>query len=245
MSMSELYRAYLGSDDGVEQMRDRIIRDENYQKAYNAFVQKKLGAVLNMEYHLGRLGPEMKRVKEYEERLKSESKEAVAEQHNNRYMFITVNPKDSVKFHDFRKKIEKLVNRQIFTGHMYVYEQRGKSADEAGKGFHSHILVERNLSYKPSKTKELIQNTMKDMVGSVKSPNLLNLQFVGSDFIKDKIEYMTDIKTGEDKDKKQEIDVIWRKQLELEPLYETPEFSWGIMSKLIYIDSDAEAYDSD
>jgi len=226
-------------------MELRIERHDNYKKALQAFTQKKLGVLLNMEYNLGKLGSEMKRVKEYEDKLKAESKEQVAEQHNNRYMFITVNPKESVKFNDFRKKIEKLVNRQIFTGHMYVYEQRGKSADEAGKGFHCHILVERNLSYKPSKTKELIQNTLKDMVGSTKSPNLLNLQFVGNDFITDKIEYMTDIKTGEDKDLKQEIDVIWRKSNELEPFYETESFSWDLMSKYNYIDSDAENYESD
>lgn len=243
MSMS-LYTEYLGNDT-EQPMELRIERHDNYKKALQAFTQKKLGVLLNMEYNLGKLGSEMKRVKEYEDKLKAESKEQVAEQHNNRYMFITVNPKESVKFNDFRKKIEKLVNRQIFTGHMYVYEQRGKSADEAGKGFHCHILVERNLSYKPSKTKELIQNTLKDMVGSTKSPNLLNLQFVGNDFITDKIEYMTDIKTGEDKDLKQEIDVIWRKSNELEPFYETESFSWDLMSKYNYIDSDAENYESD
>lgn len=244
MSMS-LLQAYLGEDDGVSIINARLERHDNYKKALATFTQKKLSSILNMEYNLGKLGSEMKRVKQYEDQLKAESKEQVAEQHNNRYMFITVNPKESIKFHDFRKKIEKLVNRQIFTGHMYVYEQRGKSADEAGKGFHCHILAERNLNYKPSKTKELIQNTLKDMVGSVKSPNLLNLQFVGNDFIVDKIEYMTDIKTGEEKDIKQEIDVIWRKDNELDSVYETDSFSWNLMSKYNYIDSDGENYESD
>ena len=56
---------------------------------------------------------------------------------------------------------------------------------------------------------------------------------------------MTDIKTGEDKDLKQEIDVIWRKSNELEPFYETESFSWDLMSKYNYIDSDAENYESD
>lgn len=237
------YTAYVDYDP-EQPIADRLKRHDVYQKAKEAFTQRKLGQLLNMEYNLGKLGPELRSLKEAEDKLKAESKEQVAEQHNNRYMFITVNPKESVKFHDFRKKIEKLVHRQIFTGHMYVYEQRGKSADEAGKGFHCHILVERNLAYKPSKTKELIQNTLKDMVGSVKSPNLLNLQFVGKDFICDKIEYMAGIKTGEDKDLKQEIDSVWRDDNELDSVYETDSFSWNIMSKYNYIDSDAE-YESD
>lgn len=240
-----LYTEYLGTDDGMESMTDRCKRHDTYHKAYEAFVQRKLASIMTMEYNLGKLSPEMKRVKEYEERLKAENKEQVAEDHNNRYMFITINPKQSVNFADFRKKLEKLVNRQIFVNHMYVYEQRGKTSEEAGNGFHAHILVERNLSYKPSKTKELIQNTMKDVVGSVKSPNLLNLQFVGSDFICDKVEYMKAEKTGEGKDEKQEIDLIWRQQLELEQYYETEGFGEEIYSKYTYIDSDAEAYESD
>lgn len=240
MSMSNLYNEYLGSDDGREPMSERCKRHDGYHKAYDAFVQRKLASIMTMEYNLGKLGPEMKRLKEYEDKLKAENKEQVAEDHNNRYMFITINPKESVNFSDFRKKLEKLVNRQIFTNHMYVYEQRGKTRDEAGKGFHAHILVERNLSYKPSKTKELIQNTMKDIVGSVKSPNLLNLQFVGSDFILDKVEYMKADKTGEGKDEKQEIDLVWREQMELEQYYETDEFGAELFSKYCNIEDGEE-----
>ncbi len=244
MDMTTLYNAYLGTDDGAEPMTERCKRHDGYQKAYDSFVQRKLSSILTMEYNLGKLGPDMKRVKEYEDRLKAENKEQVAEDHNNRYMFITINPKESVNFGDFRKKLEKLIHRQIFTNHMYVYEQRGKNTDEAGKGFHAHILVERNLSYKPSKTKELIQNTMKDVVGSVKSPALLNLQFVGKDFILDKVEYMKADKTGEGKDLKQEIDLVWRSQMELEQFYETEGFGDELFSKYMNIE-DGEGNESD
>jgi hypothetical protein len=47
----------------------------------------------------------------------------------------------------------------------------------------------------------------------------VNIQIVGDDYKKDKLEYFTGIKTGEGKDAKQLIDKVWRKQIQIEDVY--------------------------
>ncbi len=135
--------------------------------------------------------------------------------HNNGYLWITINPAPKVEFEKFKVKITKLVNRSMFTKCEYVYEQRGTSLKEAGKGFHCHILATRDMKYKPSKCISNIKNTCKTLVGNVNNNNQLNIQIIGDDFANDKREYMTGVKTGEGKDQKQIIDKSWRHLMEL------------------------------
>lgn len=174
--------------------------------------------LLNKEYLAQQLGDNYKKMLEYETSLNTIIRENVAKEHNNLYCFITINPRDNVKLEDFRAKVEKLVTRNMFKEYIYVLEQRGSKSDEAGKGFHSHILLRRNISYKPSKIKENAKNTFKQ-VCEVNNPSILNIQFIGESFAKDKQDYITACKTGEGKDLKQEIDIVWRKQNNIEPFY--------------------------
>lgn len=174
--------------------------------------------LLNKEYLAQQLGDNYKKMLEYENSLNTIIRENVAKEHNNLYCFITINPRDNVKLEDFRAKVEKLVTRNMFKEYIYVFEQRGSESKEAGKGFHSHILLRRNISYKPSKIKENTKNTFKQ-VCEVNNPSILNIQFIGESFAKDKQDYITDCKTGEGKDLKQEIDIVWRKQFNIEPFY--------------------------
>jgi hypothetical protein len=64
---------------------------------------------------------------------------------------------------------------------------------------------------------------MNKIVGNVNNPAQLNMQVVGEDYRKDKIQYFTGIKTGDGKDVKQTIDIIWRKKLGLEAVYTTTQ----------------------
>lgn len=119
---------------------------------------------------------------------------------------------------DFRKAVEKVSGRNIFTECQYVYEQRGATIDKMGQGFHCHMLCKRNLNYKPSKVVSNVKNSFKDIT-NVGNPALLNIQIIGEEFARDKVEYITGAKTGEDKDKKQDIDVLWREAFGMPPFY--------------------------
>lgn len=62
------------------------------------------------------------------------------------------------------------------------------------------------------------KNTFKHCC-DVKKPELLNVRIHGEDFHKDKMEYINGIKTGQGKDKKQEMDKIFRKKNNIEIVY--------------------------
>lgn len=179
--------------------------------------------LITLEYNAGVMGDKYKKIVEYEKSLKGQIRENLAKEHNNLYCFITISPKDKVTLGDFILKVEKLVARNMFREYLYVFEQRGSKVDEQGKGFHAHILLIRNTDYKPYKIRENTKNTFKSIC-HVEDPHILNIQFLGEDFAKDKQNYITSEKTGvaadgEKKTVHQEIDIIWRKQNNIKPFY--------------------------
>lgn len=189
--------------DELKEMRRRIYRK-----------------LLKMEYQLETLGDKYTAMKRLEERYSAELKVKTAKAHNNLYVWITINPKPGVPFLKFFQKMEKLVKRNIFTDYFYVYEQRGDCMENLGKGFHAHILATRNLNYKPSKVARNVRNSCKQIVGDIKSNNQVNIQFIGEEYAADKKEYITGMnKTGEGKDKKQMMDIIWRQKNSLKLYY--------------------------
>lgn len=182
--------------------------------------KRKFRKILEQEFELETLGKFNSGLKKIITSNKMKLKEKLAKENNNGYFWITINPKPAVTLETFRKKIVKLINRKLFDNVTYVYEQRGKTISAAGTGFHCHILAKRNLNYKPYKCKECVQNTMKNIVGNAKNPQQLNIQVIGPDFRKDKMEYILgQNKTGLGKDLKQNIDIIWRKKYNIKEYY--------------------------
>lgn len=198
-------------------------KTKEYENVLLNFKKKKFEQIIKMEYDLGKLGQQMLDVKEYEKTCRYELKEAIASEHNNAYCFVTINPNETTTLTEFEQKIDKFVNRNMFLGYRYVLEQRGATEAEMGKGFHAHILLKRNLDYKPSKIVINSKNTFKNIT-NVENSNILNIQHIGEDFAKDKDEYMTGVKTGEGKDAKQAIDKLWREKNNLESVYGDPFF---------------------
>lgn len=192
---------------------------ELYFEERKELKKRKIRKILEQQYILESLGEMMKDVKKLEFKNQVLLKEKTAKEHNNSHLWITVNPKPSIKLNDFINKIEKLVKRKIFTEYMYVLEQRGNTEEDQGKGFHAHILAKRNLNYKPFKTHECIRNTCKHLVKNKKCNKTINIQNIGSEFAEDKKEYILGEKLGEGKDEKQEIDIIWRKNNNLNKYY--------------------------
>lgn len=191
-----------------------------YQKEFNDLTSRKMKMILEQEFTLGYLGKMHEEMKGIIKSNAYKIKEKLAVEHNNGWVFITVNPKPEVKWDDFYKKITKLAKRKMWTHAVYAFEQRGKTESEAGKGFHVHMLCKRDLNYKPTHCKRNIRNGCKTLVKEVKTDRFVNIQIVGDDYKKDKLEYFTGIKTGEGKDAKQAIDIIWRKKLAINDVYE-------------------------
>ncbi len=215
-------------EDGVsEREQNRVIQqyldfNNNFEKALDKFKQTKLMKIINMEYMLGKLGTQMEQMKEYEKELGVESKEETAKENHNSHVWITVSPKPTVSFKDFRKVVEKLTARKLFSKYCYTYEQRGMTLTDCGAGFHVHILAVRNLNYKPNKVITHIKNTVKNICDVERC---CRIQIIGEDFAKDKMEYMLGEKTGgedcseENKKLKQKMDKVFRDQEKLQKYF--------------------------
>lgn len=197
------------------------------------FYKNKYLKLLNMKYELKDLGKQMSKVKDREDELKYKIKEKNAREHNNSHLFITINPKPIKQFgdkpaditihlEDFLKKVLKFVNRNFCSEAWAVIEQRGVSEEDLGKGYHAHIALKRNMNYRPSDIVKGVKNTFKHCC-DVKNPACLNVKIHGEDFHKDKLEYIEGIKTGEGKDKKQEMDIIFRKKYNIEIVYKNAQ----------------------
>ena len=219
---------------------EKFFWNENDKFAHKAFTEARIQAEmqfyknkylkqLNMKYELELLGEDMKKMKHDNIKLTEQLKEQTAQEHNNGYLFITINPKVSfpkpggaTKFRQdiekFEKLIIKFINRNFIEQAWAVIEQRGTTDDDAGQGYHAHIELRRNLNYRPSDIIKGAKNTFKSLCDT-NNPALLNCQIHGEDFHKDKLEYIEGVKTGEGKDKKQEIDITFRKKYNLQIVY--------------------------
>lgn len=182
------------------------------------FFRTQYRKILAMKYELETLGEPMKEIKDKQEELKNQLKEKLANEHNNGYLFITINPNDKTQIEYFLKKVIKFIHRNFSDEASAVIEQRGVNETELGKGFHAHIALKRNLNYRPSDIIKGAKNTFKDCCDT-KNPALLNTQIIGKDFHKDKLEYINGIKTGEGKSDKQIMDRLYRKNNNIDIVY--------------------------
>ena len=184
-------------------------------------IKRKVRKILSQEYELERSGPFLKTLKDISSENYLKIRENLAIKHNNTYLWITINPKDSVSLADFLKFMHKVANKSCFTDYLYVLEQRGTIGGEEisqppGKGMHCHLLVKRNLSYKPCKCITNVRNSCKRIVGNVNHKNQVYIVKIGNDFAKDKTNYILGKnKTGVGNDgvakcEKQDADELWR-----------------------------------
>ncbi len=217
--MSRVRNILMGQvPENIENVQAWINRGKLYDTVYDNFVKKKVESIIKKEYDAELLGPEMIELKNYEQEVNEKIREKIAKDNNNAFVFITINPNAATTLTELQTRVEKFVNRQMFLSYRYVYEQRGTTEADMGKGFHAHILLKRNLSYKPSKIVVNTKNTFKGIT-KVDNPQILNIQHIGEEFAKDKDEYMTGVKTGEGKDEKQAIDKLFRQKNDLESVY--------------------------
>lgn len=158
------------------------------------------------------------------EKLIRDNKEKIKMQNalNNKtlYSFITISFKPDAKINQIKKFNSKFITKACFTKCLGVIEQRGTpEKNNVGTGLHCHYLVERNLKYKPTKMRVHVKDACKNLVGSIDNPNFVNFKVLSTEFAKDKQEYIIGTKYGEDKDKKQEGDNIYRSKNDIKEYY--------------------------
>jgi len=141
------YKKYMMGE--FEELDDKVYLIELWIEETRKLKRKLIGDLIRQNYENDTL-PEFDAIKEAIFLQKS----AYANIQNKLYIWLTLNPKapytqDNFKL--FKDKVVKFVNRKIFRGHMYVFEQRSTAIDTLGEGYHAHILLKRNISYKPSK----------------------------------------------------------------------------------------------
>lgn len=151
------------------------------------------------------------------------------------YLFVTVNPKPDITFEELQKAVKKLITKKWLTRYIYVYEQRGKTPDEAGIGFHFHMLLDKQG--KPEyDCKREIANTFQHVCNielgrsnrwTKTGPFMCEKTFNKN--YKNRLTYMIsqketiDKETGEYnyKDIKQTMDKLFRSKLQLEDYYKS------------------------
>lgn len=152
-------------------------------------------------------------IKKHLDFLKKKQLEFNAEKRNDRYIWLTINPppKNMIDVNPltFVKDIQQLLNKTCIVTHEFTIEKFTKS----GEHIHAHILIDRNLKYKPCliKQKLLKGPFRKKYFKSAKiTDNNFNFQKIGKDFKLDKEEYLRN-KTGY-KDPLRQKDILWRKK---------------------------------
>lgn len=186
-----------------------------YNNAANDFLKKKFQTNMTLAFELKQMSPICDLLFEERQALKL----LQAKKYGTLWLWLTISPKKTIIFEDFKKKIEKTANSKMFKDFYYVFEQRGKTNEEAGQGFHAHMLLMRNLDYKQSKVLYNLKQSY-EKYSNVNDRNIFNFHWLHEEYFGDKVNYITgQNKDGEDKKEKQLIDVIFRQNYFLKEYY--------------------------
>lgn len=131
------------------------------------------------------------------------------------FYFITINPITG-DFDVFKDKVTRLVKRPFLIDPIYAFEQRGKTMDEIGKGYHIHIISKKKKYTSPAELKKNIFSQFKDILGNVKH---IDIRVCPSDWYDDKIQYLKGIKWDDDKSASCDLNRVWRENLKLKTFY--------------------------
>lgn len=148
------------------------------------------------------------------------------------YYYTTFNFKSDVTLERATKAILKYVNRKTIAWSEWVYEQRGTTELEMGKGIHVHMINCQRGDIFNSRWVESTRNAFKDLIeltlpatllekpkGTLSKDPKLYIEPIKEEWIDDKRDYMRGNKTEEGKDAKVAIDRIWRPLMGLQEYY--------------------------
>ena len=76
-------------------------------------------------------------------------------------MFLTIRPPEDMRVEDFKEIIDKLLNKDIITGYIGVWEQKGISYSTLGQGKHVHIILKFNFNQAMKSHRQQIKEFLK------------------------------------------------------------------------------------
>ena len=177
---------------------------EPYENEIKKYKQKRLKEIVKLEM-------ELSEAKDPLQDYLNDLKKRKHEKRHDTYMWITICPKkDDLK--TLKKYMEEMAKWSKWENFIYCYEQRGVNGEF--KGFHSHFLAKRKMEYTPAKCKYSVVNKFKKIC----NVKCIDVQKIGKDFAKDKIDYMLG-KKNDEKSEKQDNDILWRRKNNLKKYY--------------------------
>jgi len=202
----EKYQIEKSKLDNMLEVSELSCMKEAYEKIYRQEAEKKCKMLLRMNkcehYSLQKLYNENK-----------EMKKQLGD-----FYFITINPKEDVKFEEFKEAVLSVWN-WCWIEKMYVaFEQRGSTAETRGYLPHAHILIEQ-CNNEWGKIQSQFKAKFRDKFCGMPYENTINVKSKAREWLNDKLEYITGKKTDATKPEKQEQDKFWREDLEIKPIY--------------------------
>lgn len=235
MSPLELFNIQQQPTELTDEEKDNIL------SKYDRYTELKAKAILKAEEEFYLKNERMKinlqlnkniPQKEYDERCELERlmKEKKQEADPKYAVFITINPEINTLegFEKLHNCVKKAVSKCWITDYCYCYEQRSANPNDI-HGLHTHILLRRNT--RPSNLEREIRSTFKSIVG--KPDKHINIKYIKKEWINDKLEYMSGLKTGNDangipKADKVSVDRIMREKLEISRIYKNDDCAFDI-----------------
>jgi hypothetical protein len=197
-----------------------IVEKENMEKHDMAYyinqrvISAGLGLPYNMEHHI--LQDDINR-KYYEDKYNYIKKQEEIK-NKTKYIFLTINPNAQVDFKEFFRVIVKMMSKNWITNYLWVIEQRGETLDELGKGFHFHAIIEKPANKAYAHMVRELSNSA-NRVCDTSNFHFFNLKNISEEEKERKIVYITGSKADEAKHKKQELDIVFRKNNNLLSYY--------------------------
>lgn len=153
---------------------------------------------------------------------------------------ISIRPNENkITFYEFYDYIRKLVERKCFIQFHLVFEQKGESDSDIGKGFHAHIVANMNQRSRGEVLRD-IKSSMRKMIDNGQiAENCIQVDTTRNpdDIIEN---YLTNYESIDGhKEKTQHTDKIWREKMNLENYYNTvpPQLSIKSVRQLEIVDN--------
>lgn len=146
------------------------------------------------------------------------------------WFFLTIRPHNDFKnFNKFFYLTKRILSRKIIEKFKVVFEQKGESKSEIGKGFHFHALLKLSSPSKGKKffINEFMRDVYKEGLSDVIANNCIDLKPIYDQLGYDTRErYINteEFQKGDDKKLKAwEFDKPWRTSMKLETSYSSME----------------------
>ncbi len=133
------------------------------------------------------------------------------------FYFITISPKEGIDYEEFFEAVRTACNWIFMEEGMYAYEQRGTKDIH---GIHVHIVLMK-YNVKPKTLQSRMETKFKQFCEPCKGSYeyVINVRQKKSEFLQDKIDYITGKKNDDDKSEKIYLDKIMREKYNLKEYY--------------------------